>query len=168
MKKIELSDEAFAALQRLAAARNLSPAEAIAAMLSAARPPPGSDLLLFFITSEEFTGEPDPTERYLNLLAWCARNYAGDFADFISHQESGLRYLMFNRDEINGVRARNHARQIGGTQFWAVLTIADVTKRHFICRLLEFIGCHDETVGQACHSLGLPAAEAHGFLLLSA
>lgn len=167
MKKIELSDEAFAALQRLADAKNLTPAEAIAAMLSADRPPLGGDLLLFYLTSEEFTQVTDPTERYLVLLAWCARNYAGDFADFISHQESGLRYLTLHRDEINEVRARNHARQIDGTQFWAVMTIDDATRRRFICRLLEFIGCHDETVVQACRSLGLPA-EAFGFRLLSA
>ena len=168
MKKTELSDEAFAALQRLADAKSLSLAAAVAAMLSADRPPLGGDLLLFYLTSKEFTQVTGPTERYLTLLAWCAQNYAGDFADFISHQESGLRYLMFNRDEINGVRARNHARQIDGTQFWAVMTIDDATRRRFICRLLEFIGCHDETVRQACRSLGLPAAEAHGFRLLSA
>jgi hypothetical protein len=35
MKKLELSDEAFEALQRIATAKNLTPAEAVAAMLSA-------------------------------------------------------------------------------------------------------------------------------------
>lgn len=167
MKKlVELNDETCAALQRLAVAKNLSPAEVIAAILNDGRPPLGGDHLLFYLTSPEFPAQADPIERYLALLAWCATNYAADFADFISHQESGLRYLMFNRDEINEVRARNHARQIDGTQFWAVMTIDEVTKRRFVCRLLEFIGCHDETVVQACRSLGL--AETTGFRLLSA
>jgi hypothetical protein len=166
MKKVDLSDEAYEALQRLAAAKNLSPSEVIAAMVSAGRPPLGGDNLLFFLTSAEFTVTTDPIERYLVLLAWCAQNYAGDFADFISHQESSLRYLMLSRDEINETRARNHARQIDGTQFWAVMTIDDATRRRFVCRLLEFIGCHDETVTHACRALSL-AETSHGFRLLS-
>ena len=166
MNKPVENDETHAALQRLAVAKNLSPAEVIAAMVKDGRPPLGGDHLLFHLTGADFPATAGPLERYLALLAWCATNYAADFADFISHQESGLRYLMFNRDEINEVRAHNHARQIDGTQFWAVMTIDDVTRRRFVCRLLEFIGCHDETVVQACRSLGL--AEASGFRLLSA
>ncbi len=167
MKKlVELNDETYAALQRLAAAKNLTPAEVIAAMVNVGRPPLGGDHLLFYLTSAEFPAAADPTERYLALLAWCATHYATDFADFISHQESGLHYLTFNRDEINEVRARNHARQIDGTQFWAVMTIDEATRRRFVCRLLEFIGCHDETVVQACRSLGF--AEPAGFRRLSA
>jgi len=167
MKKlVELTDETYAALQRLAVAKNLTPAELIATLVNEGRPPLGGDTLLFYLTSSDFPAQADPIERYLALLAWCARNYATDFADFISHQESGLHYLMFNREEINEVRAHNHARQIDGTQFWAVMTIDDGTRRRFVCRLLEFIGCHDETVVQACRSLGF--AEPSGFRLLSA
>ena len=170
MKKlVELNKETHAALQRLASAKNLSPAEVIAAMVNDSRPPLGGDHLLFYLTGTDFPATADPMDRYLALLAWCATNYAADFADFIAHQESGLRYLMCNRDEINEVRARNHARQIDGTQFWAVLTIDDATKRRFVCRLLEFIGCHDKTVVLACRSLGLSlSAETQGFRLLSA
>lgn len=168
VKKIEVSDETYAALQRLAAAKNLSPAELVAALADPTRPALAGDNLLFHLASAEFTALADPTERYLNLLAWCATNYATDFADFISHQESGRHYLAWNRDEINEARARNHARQIDGTQFWAVMTIDDATRRRFVCRLLEFIGCHDETVAQACRALGFAAPAARGFRLLSA
>jgi len=168
MKKVELSDEAYESLQRLAAAKNLSPSEVIAAMLSSGRPPLGGDNLLFYLSSAEFTAHTDPVERYLALLAWCALNYVGDFADFISHQESGLHYLALNRDEFNEARSRNHARQIDGTQFWAVMTIDDATKRRFVSRLLEFIGCHDETVTLAVRTLGFGDSESHGFRLLSA
>lgn len=167
MKKlVELDDETCAALERLAVAKNVTPAEHIASLLGGERPPLGGDLLLFHLTGPDFPRQADATARYLALLAWCAKHYPTDFADFISHQESGVRYLMFSRDEINEVRARNHARQIDGTQFWAVMTIDDATRRRFVCRLLEFIGCHDETVAQACRALGL--AEASGFHLLSA
>lgn len=167
MKNIELSDEAYQALLQLAAAKNLTPAEVLAAMLRDNRPPLAGDNLLFFLTRPEFTALADPTARYLALLSWIARNYACDFADFISHQESGRRYLMLNRDEVNAVRSHNHALQLDGTQYWAVMTIDDDTKRRFICRLLEFIGCHDETVAHTCRALGLGEAAA-GFRLLSA
>jgi len=141
MKKVELSDETHAAL--------------------------AGDTLLCYLTGAEFSRLTDPTARYLDLLAWCAQNYATDFADFIAHQESGRRYLALNRDEINEARARNQARQIDGTPFWAVMTIDDGTRRRFVCRLLEFIGCHDETVVQACRAIGF-APPAHRFRLLSA
>lgn len=168
VKKIEVSDEAYAALQRLAAAKDLTPTGLIATLVDPALPAPAGDTLLFHLASAEFTRLTDPADRYLALLAWCARHYATDFADFISHQESGRRYLAWNRDEINEARAHNHARQIDGTPFWAVMTIDEATKRRFVCRLLEFIGCHDETVAEARRALGLAGPAAHGFRILSA
>ncbi len=168
MKRLELSDEAYAALQRLAAAKNLSPAELVAVLVDPARPPLAGDTLLFHLARAEFTRIADPVERYLDLLAWCARHYATDFADFIAHQESGRRYLGLDRNQLNEARAHNQARQIDGTQFWAVMTIDDATRGRFVRRLLEYIGCHDETVIQACRALGLPGAETAGFGLLSA
>ena len=166
MKKLELSDEAYAALERLASAKHLSPAETVAALLGAGRPALTGDHLLFYLTSAEFTAQATLNGRYLALLAWCAQNYAGDFADFISHQASGLRYLTLNRDEFNETRAHNQARQIDGSQYWAVMAIDDSAKRRFVCRLLEFIGCHDETVALASRALGF--TESAGFRLLSA
>jgi hypothetical protein len=168
MKRVELSDEAYAALERLAAAKNLSPGDLIAALVDPARPPLAGDMLLFHLASAEFTRLTDPADRYLDLLAWCAKNYATDFADFISHQESGRRYLMMSREEFNDVRTHNRTRQIDGTQFWAVMSIDDSTKGRFVRRLLEFIGCHDETVTHAGRALGLGDGRAPGFRLLSA
>lgn len=167
MKNVELSDEAFAALQRLATAKNLPPAEVLAALLGTSRPVSG-DHLLFHLASAEFTASGDPIERYLALLAWVAKNYACDFADFVSHQDSARRYLMLSRDEMNGIRSHNLARQIDGTQFWAVMSIDDATRGRFVRRLLEFIGCHDETVAQALRTLGLEPAGPHRLRLLSA
>jgi len=113
-----------------------------------------------FLGGPEFRALADSTERYLALLAWCATNHASDFADFISHQESGHRYLMLSREEVQDIRAHNHSRQIDGTQYWAVMTIDPKSKRRFVRRLLEFIGCRDETVTEAGRALGLdPEAE---------
>ncbi|MEO8501709.1 MAG: hypothetical protein ABI565_12390 [Vicinamibacteria bacterium] len=160
MKTLELSDETCAALEALAAARSLTVEEVLSALLHK-----GGlflDGLEAWLEGEGFRAFSDPTERYLALLAWCARNHASDFADFISHQESGHRYLTLSRDEIQEVLAHNHARQIDGTQFWAVMTIGDRARRRFVRRLLEFIGCRDETVAEACRALGLEPARLLG------
>ena len=154
MKKLELSDDVYAALERLAAAKQLSPADLVATLVNPPAPALAGDHLLFFLARAEFTRLADPIDHYLALLAWAARNYAADFADFISHQESGRHYLAWNRDEINEARARNLARQIDGTQYWAVMTIDDDARLRFVTRLLEFIGCHDETVVLAGRALG--------------
>ncbi len=153
MKTLEMSDETYAALQRLATAKKVTPADLLATLLGTA-PQADGDRLLFFITGAEYNLLRDPLDRYLAVLAWVAKNYSCDFADFISHQDSARRYLTLNRDEVADVRARNLARQIDGTQFWAVMTIDDATRARFAHRLLEFIGCHDETVAQAVQSLG--------------
>ena len=155
MRKLELSDDLYAALERLAAAKHLSPADLIAALVNPPQAALSGDHLLFFLARDEFMRLADPIDRYLALLAWAARNYAADFADFISHQDSGRRYLAWNREEINEARARNHARQIDGTQYWAVMTIDDTARLRFVTRLLEFIGCHDETVVLAGRAVGL-------------
>jgi len=161
MKTVELSDETYTALQRLAATNNLTVDAVLTALIQEGHRRLDGDSLLLFLTGAEFRALIDPVERYLTLLAWCARNQASDFADFISHQESGHRYLMLSREEVQEIRAHNHARQIDGTQFWAVMTIDPESKRRFVRRLLEFIGCRDETVTEACRALGLGAESEH-------
>lgn len=158
MKTIELSDETWAALHHLAKSRKLNLEELISTLVRESHAALGDDNLRVFLAGAELRALTDPTERYLALLAWCATNYASDFADFISHQESGHRYLMLSHDEVQAVRAHNHARQIDGTQYWAVMTIDPKSKRRFVRRLLEFIGCHDQTVAEACRTLGLDDA----------
>jgi negative regulator of replication initiation len=165
MKSVELRDETYEALQSLAAERKLSPDELVAALLQDTRRATSRDLLLSFLESADFVSLSNATERYLSLLSWCARNHAGDFADFVSHQESGYRYLMLSRDEVLEVRAHNHARQIDGTQFWAVMTIDERTKRRFVRRLLEFVGYRDESVSAACRALGLTSDSRSSRLL---
>jgi hypothetical protein len=165
MKTTELNDETYAALQRLAAAKHLTIDELLAALLQGDHLRLDRDPLLFFLAAPQFRSLTDPVERYLALLAWCATNHGSDFADFVSHQESGHRYLMLSPDEVQEVRAHNHARQIDGTQFWAVMTIDAKSQRRFVRRLLEFIGCRDEAVAEACRALGLAADSENSRLL---
>lgn len=169
MKTVELSDETYAALEHLAAVKGLTVEALLRALLQGSHLLPDGDPLFLFLGSAEFRALIDPTKRYLSLLAWCAANHASDFGEFIAHQESGHRYLMLSRDEVQEVRSRNHSLQIDGTQFWAVMTIAPQSKRRFVRRLLEFIGCRDETVAAACRALGLASAGSeHPTLLVVA
>ena len=165
MKTVDLSDETYAALHRLAGSKGLTIDELLAALLKEGHAV-DRDSLPLFLASAEFKALGDPADRYLALLAWCATTHATDFGDFVSHQESGHRYLMLGREGVQEVRAHNHARQIGSTQFWAVMTIDQKSKRRFVRRLLEFIGCRDEAVHEACTLLGLgPADSDHPRLL---
>lgn len=167
MKNVELTDEAYELLQRLAAAKQLAPSDLVAALLGAGRPLCG-DHLLFHLTSGKFSALSDPAERYLALLAWVAEHYAADFADFISHQSSAQRYLMLSPSDVNSIRQQHLVRQIDGTHYWAVMNIDHAMKRRFVQRLLEFIGCHDETVTEALHVLALtPERPRRGLRLLS-
>jgi len=155
MKSVELSDAAYAALEQLAGAKGTTPAGIIAALLGVSRPPLAGDALLFYLTSPEFTALADTADRYLALLGCVAKSYAMDFADFIAHQESGRRYIALSRDDIREIRQPNRARPIPATQYWAVMSIDHASQRRFVRRLLEFIGCHDETVALACRALDL-------------
>ena len=89
------------------------------------------------------------------LLFGLLGGHAHDFAEFIAHQESAHRYLTLGREEVREACARNHARQIGTTPYWAVLAIDDGARARFVRRLLEFVGCQDETVRLALRALGL-------------
>lgn len=156
MKTVELSDETYATLERIAAERNLTIEGALVALLRGGVSSE-EDALTRFLKERDFLSVEDLGERYLKLLSWCALNHPSDFADFISHQESGRRYLILSPDEVDEVRARNQARQLDGTPFWAVTTIGNENKLRFVRRLLEFIGCHDQTVRVALQALD-PAA----------
>ena len=154
MKSVEMSDETYEALQRLASAKKQTLAEALATLLDSERPS-GGDQLLFQLGSADFSGSIDPADRYLALLAWVARHHAADFADFVAHQASASHYLRLNGNELNAVRQQHQTRRIEGTHYWAVMNIDPAAKRRFVCRLLEFIGCHDETVHEAVRILSL-------------
>lgn len=160
MKNVDMSDESYEALQRLAAAKRQTPTEVLAALLDSGRPISG-DLLLFHLTGGDFSGLSEPADRYLALLAWIARHHATDLADFISHQASARHYLRLGSAEVNALRQQHQTRQIDGTQYWAVMNIDAATKGRFVRRLLEFIGCHDETVNEAIRVLSLSTDESH-------
>lgn len=157
MRTLELSDAAYAALERLAAAREMRPAELVAALVQGGHPLLEADPLLLHLASPEFTNLTSPADRYIALLAWIARNHAHDFADFIAHQDSAARYLTLGREEVRELCAAHRSRQIGDTLYWAVMTIGEGTKARFVRRLLEFVGCHDETLRLALRALGLAA-----------
>ena len=59
-----------------------------------------------------------------------------------------------NQEEILATCRHNQARQIAGTQYWAIMNIDTATKRRFLARVLEFVGYREEVIAFACGFLG--------------
>jgi negative regulator of replication initiation len=155
MKTIEVSEEVYAALQRLAAASgHPHPSAALAALLqSSSRAPAAVEPLAAFVLSSAFRSLPDESERYLAVLSWVARHHPAEFSEFIRSQSTSRRFLSLSREEVVATCRRNLARQIDGTQYWAVMNLDSSTKRRFVARLLEFAGYPDFLTRFVCEAL---------------
>jgi negative regulator of replication initiation len=155
MKNIEVSDDVYAALQRLATGFHRTPNEVLASLLQVpAASAEAAEPLAAFIISGEFRAKFTDAEKYLALLSWVAARHASEFGEFIRSQAGGRRYLTLSREEILETCRHNQARQIDGTQYWAIMNIDTATKRRFLARVLEFIGYRDEVIDFACNVFG--------------
>lgn len=155
MKTIEVSDEVFAALQRLASGFHRTPDEVLASLLNVpTAASEAADPLAAFILSSEFRMKFTDADKYLALLSWIAARHAGEFSEFILSQSSGRRYLGMTRDEILETCRHNQARQIPGTHYWAIMNIDSATKSRFLARVLEYIGYRDTIIDFACNLFG--------------
>jgi negative regulator of replication initiation len=155
MKNIEVSDEVYAALQRLATDSQRTPDEVLASLLQVpAAAVESVEPLAAFVMSSEFPANSTDGEKYLALLSWIAARHAAEFGEFIRSQAGGRHYLTMSRDEIVEACRHNQARQIDGTQYWAIMNIEPAMKRRFLARMLEFIGYRDDVIHFACNVLG--------------
>ena len=155
MKNIEVSDDVYAALQRLATGFHRTPNEVLASLLQVpASSPEAAEPLAAYIISGEFRAKFTDAEKYVALLSWVAARHAAEFGEFIRGQSSGRRYLGLSREEIIETCRHNQARQIDGTQYWAIMNIDTATKRRFLARVLEFIGYRDQVIEFACNVFG--------------
>lgn len=155
MKTIEVRDEVYAALQRLATGFHRTPDEVLSALLHVPKASPeAAEPIAAFILGSEFRAKFTDAERYLTLLGWIAAHHAGEFSEFILSQASGRRYLGMTRDEIIETCRHNQARQIPGTHYWAIMNIDSATKSRFLARLLEYIGYRDAVIEFACGPFG--------------
>jgi negative regulator of replication initiation len=156
VKNIEVSDEVYSALQRLATGFHRTPDEVLASLLNV---PTGSseatEPLAAFILSGEFRAKFTDADKYLAVLGWIAVRHAEEFGEFIRAQTGGRRFLSMNREEIVEACRHNQARQIDGTQYWAIMNIDTATKRRFLARVLEFIGYRDTVIEFVCSAIGM-------------
>lgn len=163
MKSIEVSDEVYTALQKLATGFHRTPDEVLASLLNVpACSPEAAEPLAAFVVSAEFRAKFTDADKYLALLGWVATRHAEEFGEFIYSQSGGRRYLSLSREEILETCRHNQARQIDGTRYWAIMNIDTATKRRFLARVLEFIGYRDEVIDFACGALGLRRAGRRG------
>jgi negative modulator of initiation of replication len=147
MKTIEVSEEVYAALQRLANGFHRTPDEVLASLLQVrTAPTEAADPLAAYILSSEFRMKFTDADKYLALLGWIAARHAADFSEFILSLASGRKYLGMTREEILETCRHNQARQIPGTHYWAIMNIDSATKRRFLSRVLEYIGYREAVI----------------------
>ena len=155
MKHIEVSDAVYEALQRLASGFHRTPDEVLASLLNVpGASPESADPIAAFVLSPEFRAKFTDADKYLALLAWIALRHGDEFREFIAAQSTGRRYLSLSREEILETCRHNQARQIDGTQYWAIMNIDTATKRRFLARVLEFIGYRDAVIELVCAAIG--------------
>ena len=155
MKTVELSDEVYESLQRLATGFHRTPDEVLASLLNVPTgSPEAADPLASFLLSGEFRAKFTDADRYLALLGWVAARHPADFGEFIRSRLTGRRFLGLSPEEVLATCRHNQARPIDGTQFWAIMNLDTPTKRRFLGRVLEFVGYRAEVVEFACGCLG--------------
>ncbi|MBM3852956.1 MAG: hypothetical protein FJ399_07340 [Verrucomicrobia bacterium] len=151
MKTIEVRDEVYAALQRLATGFNRTPDEVLASLLNLPTAgPAAAEPIASFILGHEFRAKFTDADKYLALLAWIAAQHPAEFSDFVLSQTSGRRYLGMTREEILETCRHNQARQIASTHYWAIMNIDSATKSRFLARLLEYAGYRENVIEFVC------------------
>ncbi len=172
MKKIEISEQVYDALQQLATGFHRTPDEVLASLLNVTpsrSAPDAADPLAAFILGPEFRTKFTDAEKYLALLGWVAARHPADFSEFIRSLDGGRRYLGLSREEIVETCRHNQARQIAGTPYWAIMNLDTPTKRRFLARVLEFVGYSEPIVDFACAAIGMkrpPRRSRFGILAL--
>lgn len=165
MKKIEISEEVYSALQDLAVGFHRTPDEVLASLLNIPQTAPdAAEPIAAFILSAEFRSKFTDAEKYLALLGWIAERHPTDFAEFIRSLEGGRRYLGLTREEVLETCQHNQARQIDGTCYWAIMNLDTATKRRFLARVLEFVGYRDSVIDFACAAIGMRRPPRRGRL----
>lgn len=155
MKKIEISDDVYAALQDLATGFHRTPDDVLASLLNVPRASTeAAEPVAAFVLGAEFRAKATDAEKYLALLSWIAERHKDEFGEFVRAQSNGRRFLGLSREEIVEACRHNQARQIDGTQYWAIMNLDTATKRRFLARVLEFIGYRDTVIEFACGVIG--------------
>ena len=166
MKKIEISDEVYAALQELATGFNRTPNDVLASLLNVpSASAEAAEPLAAFVLSAEFRTKTTDADKYLAMLGWISRKHEAEFGEFIRAQSGGRRFLGMSREEIIEACRHNQARQIDGTQYWAIMNLDTATKRRFLARVLEFIGYRESVIEFACGAIGLRSVARRGRLV---
>ena len=84
MKTIEVSDEVYESLQKLATGFHRTPDEVLSSLLNIPNgSPEAAEPLAAFILSVEFRAKFTDADRYLALLGWLAQRHPADFGEFI-------------------------------------------------------------------------------------
>lgn len=154
MKKIEVSDDVYAALKKLTTDFNQQPNDVLARLLNV---DPGSldHPLLTYLNSGEFRSLHKDSDKYLAILGWLASEHPADFREYILSITRGRRHFSMTREEILEQSRYNQARQIPNTPYWAIMNIDTPTKRRFLTRVMVFCGYDEDMTDYTCSAIGM-------------
>jgi len=154
MKKIEVSEDVYAALKKLTTDFNQQPNDVLARLLNI---DDGSidHPLLAYLNSAEFRRLHKDSDKYLAILGWLAAEHPADFREYILSITRGRRPFSLSREEILEQSRHNQARQIPNTPYWAIMNIDTPTKRRFLTRILTFCGYDEEMTDSTCRAIGM-------------
>jgi negative regulator of replication initiation len=159
MKTINVSEEVYDTLKKMTTDFHQTPDDVLASLLNLRVPPADADQpLVAYMLDAEFRTKFTDADKYLAILGWIGSKHAADFHEFIvslASGPSGRRYLGCSRAEIIEQCRHNQARQIPGTQYWAIMNLDTATKRRFLARVLEFIGYREEIIEFVCSGIGM-------------
>lgn len=165
MKTIDISEEVYAALQKLATGFHRTPDEVLASLLNLPNAHADSaDPLAAFVLSPDFRAKFTDADKYLALLAWVASRHPADFGELIRSSTSGRRYVGLTREEVVEACRHNQARPIDGTPYWAIMNLDTATKRRFLARVLDFVGYGEAAIDLACAAIGMSRPARRGRL----
>jgi negative regulator of replication initiation len=168
MKTIDVSDEVYEALQRLAGELHQTPADVLASLLRVPTSAPATESIVSFVLGPRLRAKTSHADQYLALLGWIAAQHGPEFGEFIRSEVGSSHFLSLGRDEIVDACRRNLSCQIEGTQYWAVMNIDDAMKRRFLSRVLEFIGYREAAIDLVCAAIGLGPTKRARFGVLVA
>jgi len=154
MKKIEVSDDVYAALQKLTSDFDQKPNDVLASLLNVGSKKTDHPVLAY-LASSAFRRLHKDADKYLAILGWIAQEHPAELREYIMSITRGRRHLSLTRAEIIEQSQHNQARQIPHTPYWAIMNIDTPTKRRFLTRILDFCGYEEEIIEHTCNAIGI-------------
>lgn len=155
MIQIEIDSVVFAELSKRATGFNVTPNDVLRQILNvSAQSPANSDVfiqssIIEYIKSQEFQSHREAIDRYLHVLGWLGIQHSENFSKIASTFQRGKRrYFAENETDILSSGDGISAKRIPKSNFWALVTLDNKTKRLILENFLEVLNYQNEDIRQ--------------------